>query len=177
MDQSVKQAQTLIGDLLAYSCLDRESKPASPASCRDAVNAAMNNLQALIADSNAQVECQELPMVICDGAQLVQLFENLIGNAVKYRRHKAPQVEISAQQQDHDWVFCVADNGIGIDAANYDKVFDIFKRLHTRDEYPGTGIGLAICRKIVERHGGSIWVESEQGRGSRFYFRLPGREQ
>jgi light-regulated signal transduction histidine kinase (bacteriophytochrome) len=173
---SVKQAQTLVRDLLRYSCLDRQAKPADPVSCNDGVNAALNNLASLIARSGAEIHCQQLPMVLCDASQLVQLFENLLGNAIKYQGNEPPRVEVSADRKAEDWVFCVADNGIGIDSAHHQQIFDIFTRLHNKEEYPGTGIGLAICRKIVERHGGRIWVESEPNLGSRFFFSLPVRE-
>ena len=176
MSQSVMQAQTLIGDLLDYACLDRETKGAGPVSCNDAVDAALNNLRALIVESKAEVKCHKLPIVKFDSARLVQLFENLIGNAVKYRGTNIPDVEISAEPNPDGWVLCVADNGIGIDPANHEKVFGVFTRLHRKEEYPGTGIGLAICRKIVEQHGGQIWIESELGKGSRFLFRLPADE-
>jgi light-regulated signal transduction histidine kinase (bacteriophytochrome) len=127
-------------------------------------------LRSSIAESGATIECQDLPTVVFDASQLVQLFENLIGNAIKYRGSESPRVEVSADRDHDTWVLCVADNGIGIDSTHHEDIFGIFSRLHTKDEYPGTGIGLAICRKIVERHGGRIWVESQPGSGSKFYF-------
>jgi light-regulated signal transduction histidine kinase (bacteriophytochrome) len=104
---------------------------------------------------------------------MVQVFQNLIANAIKFRGENHPEVRIGATRLGNEWVFSVSDNGIGINPEYWDKIFEIFKRLHTRDEYPGTGIGLAICRRIVERHGGRIWVESEEGKGSTFFFSLP----
>ena len=168
----IEQAQTLVADILSYSCLDRQAKPDAPVRCGDAMNQALNSLQSAIAESGAETICHDLPVVLGNGSQLVQLFENLIGNAIKYHG-QAPRVEISAVRDGDDWVFCIADNGIGIDPRHHDQIFDIFVRLHSSGQYPGTGIGLAICRKIVERHGGRIWVESQPGSGSRFFFTLP----
>ena len=173
VNDGIKQAQTLVGDLLSYSCLDRQAKPVAPVNCNDGVNRALANLGSSITESGAEIKCQHLPFVLCDGSQLVQLFENLIGNAIKYRGNESPVVDLSAEQEGVNCVFCVADNGIGIDPAHHQEVFDIFARLHPKGQYPGTGIGLAICRKIVERHGGRIWVESQTNSGSRFFFTLP----
>jgi light-regulated signal transduction histidine kinase (bacteriophytochrome) len=108
-----------------------------------------------------------------DSTQLMQLFQNLIANAVKFRGDKIPTIRISAEQKDNFWVFAIKDNGIGIDPRYFQKIFLVFQRLHTRSAYPGTGIGLAICKRIVERHGGDIWVESEPGKGTAFFFTLP----
>jgi PAS domain S-box-containing protein len=168
----IDQAQTLVGDLLSYACLDRQDRKSALVNSNDAANHAVANLQASISESRALISCQELPFVMCNSSELVQLFENLIGNAIKYRGSETPRVEVSAERRGDHWVFCVADNGIGIDPANHDQVFDIFARLHPRDKYPGTGIGLAICRKIVQRHRGRIWIESRLGGGSRFFFHL-----
>lgn len=114
-----------------------------------------------------------LPVIMADKTQLLQLFQNLIGNALKFRRSEPPQVYICAQLNDNEWLFQVRDNGIGIKARYLDRIFEIFKRLHTRTEFPGTGIGLAVCKKIVERHGGRIWAESQLGIGTTFYFTMP----
>jgi chemotaxis family two-component system sensor kinase Cph1 len=114
-----------------------------------------------------------LPSVRVDPAQLQQVFQNLVGNAIKFRGEDSPRVHVSARKEGREWIFSVNDNGIGIDAQHADRLFVIFQRLHTREEYPGTGIGLAVCKRIVERHGGRIWFQSEPGKGSTFYFTLP----
>ena len=114
-----------------------------------------------------------LPTVHADATQLTQLFQNLIGNALKYRNDRAPQIRVDARADEEAWLFSVQDNGIGIESQYFERIFQMFQRLHTRDEFSGTGIGLAICRRIVERHGGKIWVESEPGRGSTFHFAIP----
>jgi hypothetical protein len=163
----------LINDLLTYARVDSRGKPIVPTDAARAVNAALANLRVAIAESGAQVDCGPLPAVKADEAQLIQLFQNLVANAVKFRRKDAPpRVAISAVRAGAECAFTVRDNGIGIDPAHFHMLFQIFKRLHTREEYPGTGIGLAVCKKIVERHGGRIWVESGPGQGAAFSFTL-----
>ncbi len=119
------------------------------------------------------MECETLPTVVADERQLAQLFQNLLGNALKFRTEETPHIRLRAEQQQGIWLFTVQDNGIGIDPQHAEKIFILFQRLHSRQKYDGTGIGLAICKKIVERHGGRIWVESEPGKGSTFKFTLP----
>jgi len=165
--------QTLINGLLEYSRIDTRGKPPQPYDSAAALERAILSLQAAISESGAKITSDGLPTVSVDPLQLAQLFQNLIGNAIKFKGDSAPEIHVSAARQDGFWRFAVADNGIGIEPQYAHRIFLIFQRLHTRKQYPGTGIGLALCKKIVERHGGKIWVESEQGRGSTFYFTVP----
>jgi chemotaxis family two-component system sensor kinase Cph1 len=137
-----------------------------------ALQEALSNLSVAIRESGAQITHDPLPTVMGDATQLVQLFQNLIGNALKFRREEPPEIHIRAEPKDGFWRLSVQDNGIGIESKYSDRIFVVFQRLHGRVAYPGTGIGLAICKKIVERHGGTIWVESELGKGSTFHFTL-----
>ena len=165
--------QGLINDLLAYSRVGTRAKGFEPTDCTDVLDRALANLKAAIEHSGAVVTHHPLPTVMADNSQLVQLFQNLIGNAIKFLVEALPRIHVSAEQKENEWVFSVRDNGIGIDPQYAERIFVIFQRLHTREEYPGTGIGLAICKKIVERRGGRIWVESQPGIGSTFYFTIP----
>ncbi|MFQ6080820.1 MAG: ATP-binding protein [Candidatus Bathyarchaeia archaeon] len=165
--------QRMINDLLAYSRVGTRGKPFEPTDCAAVLDQALANLQVAIEESGAVITHDPLPTVMADFSQLVQLFQNLIDNAIKFRGEEPPRVHISAEQKGNEWVFSVRDNGIGIAPEYFERIFVIFKRLHSRTEYPGTGIGLAICKKIVERHGGKIWVESQLGKGSVFYFTIP----
>ena len=165
--------QTLIQDLLAFSRAGRQGADLNSTDCNTAVEQALKNLQAAIQESGALVHCDDLPAVIANSSQLVQVFQNLIGNALKFRRAEAPTIQISTEKQADEWVFSVTDNGIGIAPEYCQDIFVIFKRLHTRTEYPGNGIGSAICRKIIELHGGRIWATSKEGHGSTFKFTLP----
>ena len=142
------------------------------ANCGKILENALANLEASIKDSKAEVTFDEMPTVLGDEVQLTQVFQNLIGNGIKYRGEATPQIHVSAKKQDSEWIFGVRDNGIGIDPKYKDRIFGIFKRLHGK-ELPGTGMGLAICKKIVERHGGRIWVDSQPGEGAIFQFTLP----
>ncbi|HBL57236.1 MAG TPA: histidine kinase [Cyanobacteria bacterium UBA8803] len=171
--EGVTRMQTLIQDLLGYSYLGRASKNFQPTDCKAACDLAIANLKIAIQKSGATITLGELPTVMADATQLVQLFQNLIGNGIKYRSNKPPFVEVKAQRQEDKWLFSVRDNGIGIEPQYAERIFMIFQRLHTREEYPGTGIGLAICKKIVEHHGGRIWMESQLGHGATFYFTIP----
>jgi len=168
-----RRMQTLINDLLVYSRVKSQTRPSETLDCRTVFERAIANLRQTIAESNASVTRGNLPMVKADATQLAQLLQNLIGNALKFRAKDSPRVHVDAERSGSDWRFSVADNGIGIDPKHAERIFAIFQRLHTREKYPGTGIGLAICKKIVERHGGRIWVEPRVGGGSIFYFTLP----
>ena len=168
-----RRMQTLISDLLAYSRVGTKGQPFAPTDCNDVVRRAFANLHTIVAETGARIDCGKLPAVLADSSQLVQLFQNLIGNALKYRSDRPPQITLSAERRPNEWLFSVEDNGIGIEQQYFEQVFVIFQRLHTSAQYPGTGIGLSVCKKIVERHGGAIWVSSEFGRGATFYFTLP----
>lgn len=135
------------------------------------------NLRAPIMEKNAKITHDNLPSIDCDRIQIQQLLQNLLTNAIKFHGDDSPQVHISAEKLDNEWLFSVADNGIGIDPRHQEQIFSIFKRLHTRQEYEGTGIGLSICKRIVEKHGGQIWLESEIGKGTTFYFTIPERNE
>ena len=163
----------LIGDLLAYSRVGSKGAELIDTSSEDALRQALVNLGTLIEETDAVVTHDPLPSVRADEPQLVQLFQNLVGNAITYHGTEVPRIHISAAIDAEDrWSFAVTDNGIGIDSQYFERIFGMFQRLHDREEYAGTGIGLAICRKIVERHGGTISVESQPGRGSTFRFTL-----
>ncbi len=164
--------QSLIEGLLAYSRISKGSS-FQPVDTNDAFAAALENLKPAIQESGATITSETLPIVEGDETQLMQLFQNLIGNGLKYRKKDVnPRIKVSARQEERQWVFAVFDNGIGIDAQYFEQIFQIFQRLHTADEYQGTGIGLASCKKIVERHGGRIWLDSVPGEGTTFYFTL-----
>ncbi|MFH1429850.1 MAG: ATP-binding protein [Candidatus Margulisiibacteriota bacterium] len=171
--EGVAQMQTLIDDLLTYSKLSTHGKKFAHINCNEVCRKSLINLQAAIENSGANIICEPLPTVRGDGTQLMELCQNLIGNAIKFCDDKNPIVKVAAKRQGSKWLFSVIDNGIGIDPLFFDRIFETFQRLHSREEYAGTGIGLAVCKKIVERHGGHIWVESEPEKGSAFYFTLP----
>jgi two-component system, sensor histidine kinase and response regulator len=165
--------QTLIQDLLYYSRVTTKGQSLQTTSAEAVCGDALGNLRKSIEDSNALVSVGPLPAVLADATQLTQLFQNLIGNAIKYRDHRRPEIRIGAKSEGDLALFSIEDNGIGIEPQYFDRIFQMFQRLHTRSEYSGTGIGLALCRKIVERHGGRIWLESRPGQGSTFLFTIP----
>ena len=169
--------QAMIQDLLAYSRAGTNGKALHEISSKNALKEALINLRATIDDSGAVVTQDSLPAITMDEIQLVQLFQNLVGNAIKYRGAEVPHVHVSAAKNGgNEWIFSVRDNGMGIDPQYFERIFILFQRLHGRDEFKGTGIGLAICKKILERLGGRIWVESQPERGSTFRFALPERD-
>ncbi|MFC1478160.1 ATP-binding protein [Candidatus Margulisiibacteriota bacterium] len=171
--EGVTQMQTLIDDLLTYSKLSTHGKKFVHINCNEVFKKALANLKAAIESSNAHITCEALPTVKGDGTQLMELFQNLIGNAIKFCDDKNPRIKVEVNRQSGKWVFSVTDNGIGIDPLFFDRIFETFQRLHSREDYAGTGIGLAVCKKIIERHGGHIWVKSEPQKGSTFCFTLP----
>lgn len=165
--------QAIINDLLTLSRVSTRNTVFSRVDTKLALDKALANLRLIIEETGATIICDSLPVLEADGSQLTQLFQNLIGNAIKFRGSDSPRVEIGAEQQDGEWAFHVHDNGIGIAPEYFDRIFLMFQRLHTKEEYPGTGIGLTICKKIVERHSGRIWIESEPGKGTTFHFTIP----
>ncbi|AFM26157.1 sensor histidine kinase [Desulfomonile tiedjei] len=169
---SASRMASLVDDILAFSRLDSH-KPYRLIDSEKAYEKALSNLRSAIEESGATVTHDRLPAVKADLNQLAQAFQHLIGNAIKYRRDEPPRVHVSVVAEHKECQFCVHDNGIGIKQEYRDRIFSIFKRLHHNSEYPGTGIGLAIAKKVIEGHGGRIWVESEYGKGSRFYFTIP----
>jgi PAS domain S-box-containing protein len=180
--EGATRMQVLINDLLAYSRVGTRGKPFARADCNEVIERTLANLKISIEESGAKITHDPLPEVIADGSQLIQLFQNLIGNAIKFHApDRIPEIHVSTSPQRpgdsngsaHEWLFAVRDNGIGIEEKYFERIFILFQRLHTREQYPGTGIGLAVCKKIVERHGGRIWVESIPAKGSTFYFTIP----
>ena len=165
--------QNLINDLLEFSRVTTITREPEFTDCKFILNQVLSNLKLFIIENKATVSYGSLPKIMADSIQLVQIFQNLIINGIKFHGEKAPKIHISAEKKANEWLFSVQDNGIGIDPRCFKKIFEIFKRLHKREEYPGTGIGLAICKKIIEKQGGRIWVESELNKGSTFYFTLP----
>ncbi|MEO8184201.1 MAG: ATP-binding protein [Deltaproteobacteria bacterium] len=174
----VNRMQQLIKDLLSYSRVGTTGKQLLDTSSEEALEHALINLRGAIEDSSALVTHDPLPAVLADEMQLIQLFQNLVGNAIKYQNPGVPRVHVSASQSAAaKWTFSVRDNGLGIEPQYFDKIFGMFQRLHKREEFAGTGIGLAICKKIVERHGSCISVESQPGHGSTFRFALARSER
>jgi light-regulated signal transduction histidine kinase (bacteriophytochrome) len=170
--------EQLIHDLLTYSRVDIAEAQFEPVDCQTALTTALINVKTAIEESGSVVTYESLPVVRGDRTQLTQLFQNLIANAVKYHSEKPPFIHVACVSRftpdnKPEFLFSVRDNGIGIAPQYADRIFVIFQRLHSPEEYPGTGVGLAICKKIVEHHGGRIWVESQLGRGATFYFTLP----
>jgi light-regulated signal transduction histidine kinase (bacteriophytochrome) len=165
--------ETLIKDLLAYARLGTRGREPVPTDAGAALRQVLDNLHESIRETAAEITHGELPAVRADPSQLTQLFQNLIGNAIKFRGEAPPKIHVDASRDGDGWRFSVSDNGIGIEPKHQEQIFEVFRRLHRREQYEGTGIGLAICKKIVDRHGGRIWVESEPGQGATFSFTLP----
>ncbi|MGH9629047.1 MAG: sensor histidine kinase [Bryobacteraceae bacterium] len=173
MVEGVARMHVLLNDMLAYSRVtESRGRPLTPSNCEVVLQTVLMNMEATIKETEARVTHDPMPTVLADDIQLSQVFQNLIGNGIKYRGSEPPHIHISAEQTDGEWQFSIRDNGIGIDSKYHDRIFGIFKRLHGK-ELPGTGMGLAICKRIIERHGGRIWVESTPGDGSLFQFTIP----
>ncbi|MFC2061003.1 ATP-binding protein [Elusimicrobiota bacterium] len=168
--------QRMINDLLTYSRVASKGKEFKPVDCKEVIKQVIINLQETVKERNAEIIYDPLPEIVADDMQIARLLQNLISNAIKYNDNKKPEIHVSAEKKNNKWLFSVKDNGIGMKTENIDRIFKIFQRLHTREEFSGTGIGLAVCKKTVERHGGRIWVESELGKGSVFYFTIPYKE-
>jgi light-regulated signal transduction histidine kinase (bacteriophytochrome) len=169
---AVTRMQTLVSDLLAFSRLNRHGDAFAPIDFAGVLRDVMANLEVAIAESGATITHDDLPEVIADATQLRQLMQNVLSNSIKFRGDQPLKIHVSAQREENTWKFSVRDNGPGIEPQYFERIFIIFQRLVTRDEYPGTGIGLAVCKKIVERHGGRIWLDSDIGSGTTFHFTI-----
>jgi light-regulated signal transduction histidine kinase (bacteriophytochrome) len=168
-----KRLDAMIQDILIYSKIANKERKLTYVNINNVLEQTYLNLKTSIDENDAQITIDHLPTLKVDEQLMVQLFQNLISNAIKYRGDESPKIHISAKKEGIQWLFSVKDNGIGISGKHLEKIFTIFQRLHTNEEYEGTGIGLAIVQKIVHQHNGDIWVESELGKGSTFYFTIP----
>jgi light-regulated signal transduction histidine kinase (bacteriophytochrome) len=174
---SAERMDELIKGILEYSQVGMKGKGFESVDCSSVLSRAISNLQVAIKESGAVVTYDSLPTLVADSTLLTSLFQNLLGNAVKFHGAEVPKIRISSERRQGEWIIGVTDNGIGIDPRFEDQIFMAFRRLHTKDEYPGAGVGLATCKKIVEYHGGRIWLKSETGKGSTFYFTIPDRQE
>jgi light-regulated signal transduction histidine kinase (bacteriophytochrome) len=165
----------MIDGLLQFSRVQTQGNPFEETDLNQLYEEAVDNLKIAIEESAGEVSAEVLPTLAVDGSQIMRLLQNLIGNALKFHGEAAPRIHLGVKQINGEWQFSVRDNGIGIAEEDLDRIFTIFQRLHTRDVYPGSGIGLAVCKRIVERHGGRIWAESQCGEGSTFHFTLPAK--
>ncbi len=170
-----KRMQSLIQDLLALSRVQTRAKPVSSTDCAKVFRDVMDNLQIAVADANATVTSDSLPVIVAESTQVAQLFQNLIDNALKFRGSGPVRIHVGAARRKGEWEFSVSDNGIGIEPQFHERIFGIFQRLHATGDFPGTGIGLAVCKKIVDLHGGRIWLDSTPGRGTTFFFTIPDK--
>jgi len=170
---AAQRMQKLITDLLAYSRVGRKDVSVTEVDFNELVDKLILSLSPTVESIAGKVTHNELPVLLTHETSMLQLFQNLIGNALKFRREEEPKIHIEARKNGYEWIFSVQDNGLGIEPQYYERIFQIFQRLHTKEAYDGTGIGLSICKKIVENYGGKIWVESELGKGSIFYFTVP----
>ena len=165
--------QQMIQDLLTLSRVGTKGNEIAPTDITHLLEDVQKNLHSMIVRNNAIVTKSNMPIVNADKSQLIQLFQNLIHNAIKFRREENPIIHISVKENNEEWIFSIKDNGIGIDQKDFNKLFKTFSRLHNRDKYPGTGIGLVMCKKIIDCHKGRIWLESKIGEGTTFYFTIP----
>jgi PAS domain S-box-containing protein len=172
---AVSQLDRLTEDLLCFARIEATTDADADVDCNAALADSLRLLEHSVSQAQAQIHAGVLPVVTVNRLHLVRLFQNLLDNSIKYCRDRRPEIRIEATRRDAGWIFSLADNGIGIDKRYHQRIFETFKRLHTQQEYPGTGIGLAVCRRIVEHLGGVIWVESDPGRGSTFHFTVPDR--
>ena len=170
-----KRLQNMINGLLEFSRVETGGQLFEPVDCEKVLDDTLANLKVAIEENSAVINHEPLPTVMADRSQMLQLFQNLIGNAIKFRGQEAPRIYVSNRRKDDEWIFSVKDNGIGIEEQYKERIFDLFERLHGRG-YSGTGIGLSVCKRIVERHGGKIWFESGVGKGAKFYFTIPFKE-
>jgi PAS domain S-box-containing protein len=170
-----ERMQALINDLLAYSRVGTQGVLLGAVSMKEVLDVAAANLSAAIGESHALISSDPLPNITADRPQMIQLMQNLVGNAIKFRGPRTTEIHVSARREENAWLFGVRDNGIGIEAEYHDRIFMIFQRLHSRTRYPGTGIGLALCKRILERHSGKIWLESRPGEGTTFWFTIPDK--
>ena len=173
IEDGVSRMRALINGLLVYSRVGTSGAAFELTDCEAAFDCALTNLQVAVDGSGAVITHHPLPVVMADASQLTQVFQNLIGNAIKFCSQELPRIHVAAEPRGNEWLFSIRDNGIGIDPQYHDRIFDMSQRLHSRTEYPGSGIGLAICDKVLKRHGGRIWVESQTGKGATFYFTIP----
>lgn len=168
-----ERMKVLISDLLEYSRIDTQAKPFEPLDLNEVLAQTLKNLEEPIRESDAQITAERLPTIMADENQMLRLLQNLIGNSIKFRGKERPLIHVGCDEAEKEYICSVADNGIGLNMQYADKIFQMFQRLHGREEYPGTGVGLAVAKKIIERHGGRMWVESEEGNGAKFYFSIP----
>ena len=175
--EGAKRMDMMINDILEYSRIGSTEKEFKSLHTEKIIKRVLHNLKTLIEDNNAIVTYDPLPLIYANEYQMVQLFQNIIGNGIKYHGENKPKIHISVEKEDEEYIFSVKDNGIGIDQQHLERIFTIFQRLHTREEYAGTGIGLAITQRIIQQHSGKIWAESELGKGTTFFFTIPIKQR
>jgi light-regulated signal transduction histidine kinase (bacteriophytochrome) len=173
---STKRMEQLIDNLLGYARVSMSTKKFNHTDYNKILERSISNLTVAIEDSRAKINIDPLPALMANDLQIECLFQNLISNAIKFHGKEPPIIHVSAEKKEHDWMFSVRDNGIGIEPKDKDRIFNMFQRLHSKSKYAGTGIGLSVCKNIVDNHGGRIWVESDSGKGSNFFFSIPDNQ-